>query len=138
MKVIIDWVPNHTGADHRWLTQHPDFFVKDKDGKPAVAFDWADARQLNYQQPRDAGHMIAAMRYWVTQDRHRRLSLRRGLERAGNLLAHVHPGAEARERRIYARRGRQRLPAPRRLRRGVSVAYVQGDGKSGRGRAPAH
>ena len=21
MKVIIDWVPNHTGADHRWLTR---------------------------------------------------------------------------------------------------------------------
>jgi glycosidase len=24
-KVIIDWVPNHTGADHYWLTTHPDF-----------------------------------------------------------------------------------------------------------------
>ena len=38
MKVIIDWVPNHTGADHPWLTQHPDFFTKDSStGKPAVA-----------------------------------------------------------------------------------------------------
>jgi glycosidase len=27
-KVIIDWVPNHTGGDHYWLEQHPDFFVK--------------------------------------------------------------------------------------------------------------
>ncbi|MFN4149421.1 MAG: alpha-amylase family glycosyl hydrolase, partial [Candidatus Sericytochromatia bacterium] len=26
MKVIIDWVPNHTGADHRWLKEHPDFY----------------------------------------------------------------------------------------------------------------
>src|SRR6187551_3247042 len=51
MKVLIDWVPNHTGADHRWIMQHPDFFVKDSSGKPAVAFDWDDTRQLNYKNP---------------------------------------------------------------------------------------
>ena len=28
-KVMIDWVPNHTGADNYWLTAHPDFYVKD-------------------------------------------------------------------------------------------------------------
>ena len=33
MKVIIDWVPNHTGGDNRWLTEHPDFFVKDSSGQ---------------------------------------------------------------------------------------------------------
>lgn len=65
MKVLIDWVPNHTGADARWLTQHPDFFVKDKEGKPAVAFDWADTKQLNYKNPEMQDSMIAAMRYWV-------------------------------------------------------------------------
>ncbi|MGI4875415.1 MAG: alpha-amylase family glycosyl hydrolase [Janthinobacterium lividum] len=64
MKVIIDWVPNHTGADNPWLTQHPDFFVQ-KDGQPAVAFDWADVRQLNYKNPVLQDSMIAAMRYWV-------------------------------------------------------------------------
>src|SRR6187402_672419 len=36
MKVIIDWVPNHTGGDNRWLTEHPDFFVKDSTGKAAI------------------------------------------------------------------------------------------------------
>ena len=65
MKVIIDWVPNHVGADNRWLTQHPDFFVKDKKGQPAVAFDWADVRQLDYKNPEMQDSMIAAMRYWV-------------------------------------------------------------------------
>jgi len=65
MKVLIDWVPNHTGADHPWLTRHSDFFVLDKTGQPAVAFDWADVRQLNYQNPVMQDSMVAAMRYWV-------------------------------------------------------------------------
>lgn len=67
MKVIIDWVPNHTGADHRWLTQHPDFFVKDSTGKPAVMFDWTDTRQLNYKNPVMEDSMIASMKYWVSE-----------------------------------------------------------------------
>lgn len=65
-KVVIDWVPNHTGADHPWLTQHPNFFVKDSSGKPAVAFDWADVRQLDYKNTEMQDSMIAAMKYWVT------------------------------------------------------------------------
>lgn len=65
MKVIIDWVPNHTGADHSWLTRHPDFFVQDKDGKPAIPFGWDDTRQLDYRNPVMQDSMIAAMRYWL-------------------------------------------------------------------------
>jgi glycosidase len=65
-KVIIDWVPNHTGADHPWLTSHPDFYVKDSSGKPAVAFDWADVRQLDYKNAEMQDSMIASMRYWIT------------------------------------------------------------------------
>lgn len=66
MKVIIDWVPNHTGADNRWLTEQPDFFVKDSSGKAAMAVDWADTRQLNYKNPVMQDSMIAAMKYWVS------------------------------------------------------------------------
>jgi len=65
LKVIIDWVPNHTGADNRWLAQHPNFFVKNKEGQPAVAFDWDDTKQLDYKNPEMQDSMIAAMRYWV-------------------------------------------------------------------------
>lgn len=65
MKVLIDWVPNHTGADHRWLTQHPDFYFKDKDGKPAVMMDWTDTRQLDYKNVEMQDSMIAAMKYWM-------------------------------------------------------------------------
>ena len=67
MKVIIDWVPNHTGADHRWLKERPEFFVKDSTGKPAVMFDWTDTRQLNYKNPAMQDSMIASMKYWISQ-----------------------------------------------------------------------
>jgi glycosidase len=66
MKVLIDWVPNHTGADHVWLTTHPEFFVKDSSGKPAVPFNWTDTRQLEYKNSVMQDSMIAAMKYWVT------------------------------------------------------------------------
>jgi alpha-amylase len=67
MKVLIDWVPNHTGADNRWLKEHPDFFVKDSTGKAAVPYDWTDTRQLDYANPILRHSMIAAMKYWITQ-----------------------------------------------------------------------
>jgi glycosidase len=65
MKVILDWVPNHTGADHRWLTAHPDFYKKDSTGKAAVPYDWTDTRQLNYDNPEMRDSMIASMQYWI-------------------------------------------------------------------------
>lgn len=65
MKVIIDWVPNHTGADHPWIANHPDFYVKDSTGKPAVAFDWADVRQLDYNNAVMQDSMINSMKGWL-------------------------------------------------------------------------
>lgn len=65
MKVIIDWVPNHAGADHPWVTSHPDFFVKDSSGKPAIPFDWTDTRQLDYNNKVMQDSMIAAMKFWL-------------------------------------------------------------------------
>ena len=65
MKVIIDWVPNHTGGDNHWLTDHPDFFVKDSSGNAAMAADWADTRQLDYKNLEMQDSMVAAMKYWL-------------------------------------------------------------------------
>lgn len=66
-KVITDWVPNHTGADNGWLTRHPDFYTKGKDGKPVPAFDWTDTRDLNYDNKELRDSMIAAMKFWITE-----------------------------------------------------------------------
>ena len=66
-KVVMDWVPNHTGADHPWLKTHPDFFVRDSTGKPLSPFDWTDVRQLNFENKEMWDSMTAALKFWVTQ-----------------------------------------------------------------------
>lgn len=65
-KVIIDWVPNHTGADHGWLTRHPDFYVHDSTGKIVSPYDWTDVRKLDYNNREMRDSMIAAMKFWIT------------------------------------------------------------------------
>jgi alpha-amylase len=64
-KVIIDWVPNHSGADNRWLIAHPDFYVKDKNGNALSPYDWTDVRKLNYDNRQLRDSMIAAMKFWI-------------------------------------------------------------------------
>ncbi len=67
-KVIIDWVPSHSGADHNWLTTHPDFYVQDSvTGKAISMYDWTDTRKLNYKNRGTVDSMIAAMKYWITE-----------------------------------------------------------------------
>jgi len=58
MKLILDWVPNHTALDAVWAREHPDFYVRDDEGKPIVPHDlegnptdWTDVVQLDYRNP---------------------------------------------------------------------------------------
>ncbi len=67
LKVIIDWVPNHTGADHYWLEKHPGFYVRDSSGKAVSQFDWTDTRKLNFQNAELRDTMISQMKFWVTE-----------------------------------------------------------------------
>ncbi len=67
-KVIIDWVPNHTAADHYWLQAHPDFYVQDSITHKAISpFDWTDARKLNYKNPELCDSMTATMEFWLKE-----------------------------------------------------------------------
>ncbi len=67
-KIVIDWVPSHTGADHHWLTTHPDFYVRDSvTGKAISMYDWTDTRKLNYNNKGTVDSMIAAMKFWVRE-----------------------------------------------------------------------
>ncbi|HYE56176.1 MAG TPA: alpha-amylase family glycosyl hydrolase, partial [Chitinophagaceae bacterium] len=67
LKIITDWVPNHSGADHPWLQSHPDFYEKDSTGKVIAPFDWTDVRKLNYKNAALRDSMIASMKWWVTE-----------------------------------------------------------------------
>jgi glycosidase len=67
MKVIIDWVANHSGADNRWIQSNPDFYIKGSDGKLKFAFDWSDTRDLNYWNPVLHDSMISSMKFWVNE-----------------------------------------------------------------------
>ncbi|MFY7963995.1 MAG: alpha-amylase family glycosyl hydrolase [Chitinophagaceae bacterium] len=66
-KVIIDWVPTHSGADHYWLNTNSDFYIKDNNGNPISQYDWTDTRKLNYNNPQMVDSMISCMKFWITQ-----------------------------------------------------------------------
>lgn len=68
MKVIIDWVANHTGWDHTWTKEHPEYYKKDpatNDFQVASGMD--DIIELDFAKPELRKAMIDAMRFWVTE-----------------------------------------------------------------------
>jgi alpha-amylase len=64
-KVLIDWVANHTGWDHIWTTEHPEFYRKNTDGAFYDSNGWADVIDLNYDSRELRNAMIRAMKFWV-------------------------------------------------------------------------
>ena len=69
MKVIIDWVPNHTAPDHPWVKQHPEFYIRNAQGVPVhqPGTDWTDTRKLDFKNRQLWDSTIASMKYWVTE-----------------------------------------------------------------------
>lgn len=75
MKVILDWVANHTAWDHPWAIEHPEWFQRGPDGRiHGYEYDngssvehWTDVIGLDYRNPGVAPAMIAAMRYWLVE-----------------------------------------------------------------------
>jgi glycosidase len=65
MKVIIDWVANHTGQDHVWTISSPDFYMQDAHGNFTERNGWSDVIDLNYDNASMRAAMIDAMRFWV-------------------------------------------------------------------------
>lgn len=67
MEVILDWVANHTAWDCPWITEHPDWYVRDAEGNILSPGDWTDVAELNYDNKDMRAAMIAAMKGWVTE-----------------------------------------------------------------------
>ena len=76
MKVLLDWVANHTAFDHPWTREHKDWYKLDahgevfpvtfKAGQPGEEH-WSDVTALDYDRPALRDAMIAAMHFWVRE-----------------------------------------------------------------------
>jgi glycosidase len=69
LRVILDWVGNHTSWDNVLLKEHPDWYARDRQGRPAPTpwYDWDDIIDLDYDQPGLRRYMADAMAYWVRE-----------------------------------------------------------------------
>ena len=65
MKIIIDWVANHTGREHEWMAAHPNWFTQDSEGGFTERNGWDDVVDLNYENKEMREALIGAMQYWV-------------------------------------------------------------------------
>src|ERR1700676_3754909 len=86
VRLLLDFVPNHTGLDHAWVKEHPEFYVhgteadlirephnycrmETRRGSIVLAYGrdpyfpgWTDTLQLNYRHPGLRAAMIAELR----------------------------------------------------------------------------
>lgn len=75
LKVIIDWVPNHTAWDHIWVNEHPDWYLRNAKGEiESLSHDngttiehWTDVIGLDYSSDAMRKAMIECMRYWIEE-----------------------------------------------------------------------
>ncbi len=66
MKVILDWVANHTARDAKWLTDKPlDWYERDEQGVAKIPWDWNDTAKLNYENHDVWQGQIEAMKFWL-------------------------------------------------------------------------
>ncbi|MDC8830580.1 alpha-amylase family glycosyl hydrolase [Alteromonas gilva] len=69
LKVILDWVPNHSAWDNPLVSEHPEWYARDYKGdfRPSPWWDWSDIIEFDYNQPGLRQYMIDAMRYWLEE-----------------------------------------------------------------------
>jgi len=85
LRLMLDFVPNHMGADHPWIEQHPDYFIHGSDldlarapqnygrvttsreslvlayGRDPYFPGWTDTLQLDYSNPATQAAMLAEL-----------------------------------------------------------------------------
>ncbi|MCH1437369.1 MAG: alpha-amylase family glycosyl hydrolase, partial [Flavobacteriales bacterium] len=66
MLVILDWVAGHTAWDHPWVTDHPDWYLKDSDGDIIPPNpDWTDVAGLDFSNAEMLQALEDDMSYWI-------------------------------------------------------------------------
>ena len=64
LKVILDWVANHTAPDSEW-TKNEGWHYRDSLGNLMVQYDWTDISKLNYDNHDMRAEMKKAMHWWM-------------------------------------------------------------------------
>lgn len=75
MYVILDWVANHTGWDHQWITDHKDWYTQNEKGEivdpinneTGESWGWTDVADLNFDNQEMRKAMIDEMLFWVEE-----------------------------------------------------------------------
>jgi cyclomaltodextrinase / maltogenic alpha-amylase / neopullulanase len=69
LKVILDWVANHSSWDNPLTQTQPELYEKNEQGQfvPPHGTDWTDVIQFDLEHPGLLRFHIEAMRYWVTE-----------------------------------------------------------------------
>ena len=69
MKMIIDWVGNHSSWDNELTKSHPEWYLHDYKGDfiPPIGWDWSDVIVFDYEQKGLRDYMIESLKYWVKE-----------------------------------------------------------------------
>jgi glycosidase len=75
MYVILDWVANHTGWDHKWIEENPDYYTQNEQGEvvdplnpdTGESWGWTDVADLNYDNKELWTAMSNEMKFWVEE-----------------------------------------------------------------------
>ncbi len=86
LRLVVDFVPNHTARDHGWITAHPEYYIQGDDrslseqpsdffsppgggdrrpiahGRDPYFPPWSDTAQLNYLNPTTRAAMVGELR----------------------------------------------------------------------------
>lgn len=67
LSVMLDWVANHTSFDNAWITDHPDWYLRDGAGTilSPPNTNYTDVAQLDFTNAAMRLAMISAMKSWV-------------------------------------------------------------------------
>ena len=76
LRVMMDFVPNHTSEQHPYhlsaeqrgpASPYYSFYDRDAAGNVTTYFDWENLKNLNYDNPEVQHYMIEAFAYWVRE-----------------------------------------------------------------------
>ena len=69
LKVILDWVANHSAWDNAHVQSNPEWYSRTPEGDmmPPEGTDWSDVVDFDYSQPGLREYMTDSLTYWVRE-----------------------------------------------------------------------